>query len=86
MPLSHALHRISTNVRFWTGSLLLPEYAATLAERLFLTPPPARLPRSSFFDLLDAHAGFVEHRGRHLATWRWGPLEAPALPLPAPLY
>ena len=42
MPLAHALHRISTNVRFLTGSLLLPEYAAALAERLFLTPPKRR--------------------------------------------
>src|SRR5436190_691967 len=64
MHLSHELHRISTNVRFLTGSLLLPEYAAALAERLFLTPPKMKLPQSTFFDFLDAHAGFVEHRGR----------------------
>jgi pimeloyl-ACP methyl ester carboxylesterase len=79
MPLAHELHRISTNVRFLTGSLLLPEYAAALAERLFLTPPKARLPQSTFFDFLDAHSGFVEYRGRNLATWRWGPAEAPAV-------
>jgi pimeloyl-ACP methyl ester carboxylesterase len=79
MPLAHDLHRISTNVRLITGSLLLPEHAAALAERLFLTPPPPRLPQSTFFDFLDAHAGFVEHRGRSLATWRWGPLHAPAV-------
>lgn len=83
MPLAHPLHRISTNVRFLTGSLLLPEYAAALAERLFLTPPASaygpRLPQSTFFDFLDAHAGFVEYRGRNLATWRWGPLAAPAV-------
>ena len=78
MPRSHALHRISTNVRFLTGSLLLPEYAAALAERLFLTPPEPRLPQSTFFDFLDARASFVAHRGRSLATWRWGPPEAPA--------
>src|SRR5262245_16038228 len=79
MPLSPAMHRISTNVRFLTGSLLLPEHAAALAERLFLTPPPPRLPQSTFFDFVDAHAGFVEHRGRHLATWRWGATDAPAV-------
>jgi pimeloyl-ACP methyl ester carboxylesterase len=79
MHLSHELHRISTNVRFLTGSLLLPEYAAALAERLFLTPPKARLPQSTFFDFVDAHAGFVEYRGRNLAAWRWGPADAPAV-------
>jgi pimeloyl-ACP methyl ester carboxylesterase len=79
MPVSSALHRISTNVRFLTGSLLLPEYAAALAERLFLTPPKARLPQSTFFDFLDARASYVEHRGRSLASWRWGPVEAPAV-------
>jgi len=79
MHLAHELHRISTNVRFLTGSLLLPEHAAALAERLFLTPPKAKLPQSTFFDFLDAHASFVEYRGRNLATWRWGPLDAPAV-------
>jgi pimeloyl-ACP methyl ester carboxylesterase len=79
MSLSHGLHRISTNVRFLTGSLLLPEYAAALAERLFLTPPAPRLPQTSFFDFLDARSSFVEYRGRSLATWRWGPLDAPAV-------
>lgn len=79
MPLAPALHRISTNVRFLTGSLLLPEHAAALAERLFLTPPRTRLPESHFFDFLDARAGFVEHRGRLLATWRWGAPDAPAV-------
>ena len=79
MPLNHALHRISTNVRFLTGSLLLPEYAAALAERLFLTPPRPKLPQSSFFDFLDAHSSYVEYRGRNLASWRWGPPEAPGV-------
>ena len=79
MHLAHELHRISTNVRFLTGSLLLPEYAAALAERLFLTPPKPNLPQSSFFDFLDAHASYVEYRGRNLASWRWGPLDAPAV-------
>lgn len=81
MPVAHQLHRISTNVRFLTGSLLLPEHAAALAERLFLTPPAPRLPQSTFFDFLDARAGFVEVRGRQLATWRWGSLDAPAVVL-----
>ena len=79
MHFNQALHRISTNVRFITGSLLLPEYAAALAERLFLTPPKPKLPHSTFFDFLDAHASFVEYRGRNLASWRWGPLDAPAV-------
>jgi pimeloyl-ACP methyl ester carboxylesterase len=81
MPLSPALRRISTNVRFLTGSLLLPEYAAALAERLFLTPPAPRLPQSSLFDFLDAHSSFVEHGGRNLASWRWGLRQAPAVVL-----
>jgi len=79
MHLAHELHRISTNVRFLTSSLLLPEHAAALAERLFLTPPKPKLPQTTFFDFLDAHASFVEHRGRSIATWRWGPLDAPAV-------
>jgi len=79
MPLNHALHRISTNVRFLTGSLLMPEHAAALAERLFLTPPKAKLPQTTFFDFLDAHSSYVEYRGRNLASWRWGPLDAPAV-------
>jgi pimeloyl-ACP methyl ester carboxylesterase len=79
MHLAHALHRISTNVRFLTGSLLLPEHAAALAERLFLTPPKTKLPRSTFFDFLDAHSSYVEYRGRNLASWRWGSLDAPAV-------
>jgi len=82
MSLAQALHRISTNVRFLTGSLLLPEYAAALAERLFLTPPQPKLnpaPQSAFVDFRDAHASFVEYRGRKLATWRWGPPDAPAV-------
>lgn len=82
MHFSQALHRISTNVRFLTGSLLLPEYAAALAERLFLTPPKPNVnhvPQSTFFAFLDAHASYVEYRGRSLASWRWGPPDAPAV-------
>ena len=79
MPLALALHRISTNVRFFTGSLLFPDVAVALAERLFLTPPRRALPPATFFDFLDARASYVEHRGRQLATWRWGPVDAPAV-------
>jgi len=82
MSLPHALHRISTNVRFLTGSLLLPEYAAALAERLFLTPPRLNMnqvPQRTFAGFRDAHAGFVDYRGRKLATWCWGPPEASAV-------
>jgi pimeloyl-ACP methyl ester carboxylesterase len=78
MRLSLAMHQISTNVRFLTGSLLLPEFTGALAERLFLTPPRAK-GQSAFFDFLDARSSYIEHRGRHLATWRWGPLDAPAV-------
>jgi alpha-beta hydrolase superfamily lysophospholipase len=77
--MNHALQRISTNVRFWTGTILLPEYATALAEKLFLTPPRPRLPQSHFFDFLDARASFIEYRGRNLATWRWGAAQAPAV-------
>ena len=79
MPPTFALRRISTNVRLLTGSLLLPEYAAALAERQFLTPPKPTLPHSTYFDFLDARASFVDYRGRSLATWRWGPQDAPAV-------
>ncbi|MGH2668396.1 MAG: alpha/beta fold hydrolase, partial [bacterium] len=53
--------------------------AGAWAERLFLTPPRARHRESAFFDFLDARSSFVVHRGRHLATWRWGPDHAPAV-------
>jgi pimeloyl-ACP methyl ester carboxylesterase len=49
------------------------------AERLFLTPPQPRYPSAEVFDLLDARQSYVLHRGRHLATWRWGPRDAPAV-------
>jgi pimeloyl-ACP methyl ester carboxylesterase len=52
-----------------------------LAERMFLTPPRPRLPQSTFFDFLDAHASYLELRGRNIAMWRWGPLDAPAVVL-----
>jgi len=82
--------RNSTNVRTLYETLarrvglsasawLAPGLAGLWAERLFLTPPKPRYPTSEFFDLIDARQSFVRHRGRHLATWRWGPLEAPAV-------
>jgi pimeloyl-ACP methyl ester carboxylesterase len=80
----------STNVRFMfetfarriglrTSALLAPGFAGMWAERLFLTPPKPRYPRAEVFDLLDARQGYVLHKGRHLATWRWGSREAPAV-------
>jgi len=87
MSVSQSLHRLSTNVRFLTGSLLFPELAESLAERLFLTPPAPRLPESTLFDFIDARASFVAHAGRRLATWRWGPTDARACPMRrAPLW
>ena len=79
MPFAPTLHRISTNVRFFTGTLLFPDVAEALAERLFLTPPRRALPPATLFDFLDAHASYIEHRGRQLASWRWGPPDAPAV-------
>jgi pimeloyl-ACP methyl ester carboxylesterase len=80
----------STNVRFLfetllrraglgASALLAPGLAGLWAERLFLTPPKPRYPSSEFFDLIDARQSFLRHRGRHIATWRWGPPEAPAV-------
>lgn len=79
----------STNVRFMfetlarriglrTSALLAPGFAGMWAERLFLTPPKPRYPSAEVFDLLEARQSFVQHRGRHIATWRWGPRDAPA--------
>ncbi|MBI2752048.1 MAG: alpha/beta hydrolase [Betaproteobacteria bacterium] len=79
MPATFSLPRISTNVRFATTALLAPDLAGAWAERLFLTPPQPKFPESEFFDLIDARSSFVEHRGRKLATWRWGPQDAPAV-------
>ena len=79
MPLSAALPRISTNVRFTAARLLAPDYAGALAERLFLTPPRPRDGSLTALDLIDARAGGIENRGRFVATWRWGSREAPAV-------
>lgn len=80
----------STNVRFMfetlarriglrTSAFIAPGLAGMWAERLFLTPPKPRYPTAEVFDLLDARQSFVLHKGRHLATWRWGSREAPAV-------
>jgi pimeloyl-ACP methyl ester carboxylesterase len=80
----------STNVRFMfetlarriglrASALLAPGLAGMWAERLFLTPPKPRYPNAEVFDLLEARQSFVQHRGRHIATWRWGPSDAPAV-------
>jgi len=81
----------STNVRFMYETLLrrlalrasgalAPGLADALAERLFLTPPPARA-ADARVDLIDGRAGTLVHRGRRIATWQWGPDAAPAVVL-----
>jgi len=82
MPAAFSLPKISTNVRFAASSLLFPELAGTLAERLFLTPP--RKGAMSALDLIDARSGLVEHKGRHLATWTWGARPSPGAASAAP--
>jgi pimeloyl-ACP methyl ester carboxylesterase len=79
MPIALHPPRISTNVRFAASALLFPELAGSLAERLFLTPPKPRDAAATALDLIDARSGMVEHKGRHIATWRWGPSDAPAV-------
>jgi len=81
----------STNVRFLfqtmlqrlalrTSAALQPALADALAERLFLTPPPARS-TNALPDLSDGRATTLMHRGRRLALWHWGPADAPAVVL-----
>ena len=79
MAVSLALPQISTNVRLAATHLLSPELAAAWAERLFLTPPAPRESAASALDFIEARAGFVVHKGRHIATWRWGSGDAPAV-------
>ena len=81
MSAAFSLSRISTNVRFSASALLFPDVATALAERMFLTPPRARDAAASALDLVDARSSFLEHRGRHIAMWRWGSREAPAVVL-----
>jgi pimeloyl-ACP methyl ester carboxylesterase len=78
MSASFLLPKISTNVRFAASALLFPELAGAWAERLFLTPPRAG-GAAAALDLIDARASFIEHRGRQIATWRWGGNDAPAV-------
>ena len=79
MPASLSLPRISTNVRFAASALLFPELAGAWAERLFLTPPRSRDAAATALDLVDARSTFVAHKGRAIATWRWGSRDAPAV-------
>jgi pimeloyl-ACP methyl ester carboxylesterase len=91
MPQTLSLtHRNSTNVRLLfqtlarrfalrTSSLLAPGLAGMWAERLFLTPPKPLYPSAEVFDLLDARQSYLQHRGRHIAMWRWGAQDAPAV-------
>jgi pimeloyl-ACP methyl ester carboxylesterase len=79
MPAALSLPRISTNVRFAASALLFPELAGAWAERLFLTPPRSADAAATALDLIDARAGFVSHKGRAIAMWRWGEREAPAV-------
>jgi len=81
MPTAFSLSRISTNVRFSASALLFPDLATAVAERMFLTPPRTRDAAASALDLVDAHSSFLEHKGRHIAMWRWGSREAPAVVL-----
>jgi pimeloyl-ACP methyl ester carboxylesterase len=79
MPSALSLPRISTNVRFAASALLFPELAGAWAERLFLTPPRSRYAAATALDLIDARSSFVAHKGRAIATWRWGGRDAPAV-------
>ncbi len=79
MSATFSLPRISTNVRFAASSLLLPELAGAWAEHLFLTPPRPRDGVATALDLIDAHSSVLEHKGRHIAMWRWGSHDAPAV-------
>ena len=81
--MTHALRlpKISTSVRFAASALLFPELAGAGAERLFLTPPRRRDAAATALDLIDARSSIVEHKGRSIMTWRWGPRDAPAVVL-----
>jgi pimeloyl-ACP methyl ester carboxylesterase len=79
MPATLPLPQISTNVRLAASRLLFPEFAGALAERLFLTPPVPRDAAASALDLIDARSNVLVHKGRHIMTWRWGSLDAPAV-------
>src|SRR5678810_186124 len=78
MPAALSLPQISTNVRFAASTLLFPELAGAWAERMFLTPP-RNDGAGAALDLIEARASLVEHKGRQIATWRWGADDAPAV-------
>ena len=78
MSAALSLPKISTNVRFAASAVLFPELASAWAERLFLTPP-RNGGAAAALDLIEARASFLEHKGRHIATWRWGERDAPAV-------
>jgi pimeloyl-ACP methyl ester carboxylesterase len=80
MPSSLSLPQLSTNVRFAASALLFPELAGAWAERLFLTPP-RNGGAAAALDLIDARSALIEHKGRHIATWRWGSRDAPLVVL-----
>jgi pimeloyl-ACP methyl ester carboxylesterase len=79
MSAAFSLSRISTNVRFSASALLFPELAGAWAERMFLTPPRKRDSAATALDLIEARSTFLQHKGRHIAMWRWGPRDAPAV-------
>jgi pimeloyl-ACP methyl ester carboxylesterase len=80
MPASLSLPKISTNVRFAASALLFPELAGAWAERLFLTPP-RNGGAAAGLDLIEARSSMLQHKGRHIAVWRWGESDAPAVVL-----
>ncbi|HEY5898548.1 MAG TPA: alpha/beta fold hydrolase [Burkholderiales bacterium] len=80
MSTSLALPKISTNVRFAASALLFPELAGAWAERLFLTPP-RHGGAAAGLDLIEARSSLLQHKGRHIAVWRWGESDAPAVVL-----
>jgi pimeloyl-ACP methyl ester carboxylesterase len=81
MPAALPLPQISTNVRLAASRLLFPELTGAFAEHLFLTPPVPRDAVATALDLIDARSTLLEHKGRHIATWRWGSMDDPAVVL-----
>src|SRR5260221_5113193 len=78
MPTALSLTRIRPNVRFAASALRFPELGGAWDERLFLTPPRNGAAAAAL-DLIDARSSMFEHKGRHIATWRWGSRDAPAV-------
>lgn len=79
MPATLPLPQINTNVRLAASRMLFPETASALAERLFLTPPQPQDAAASALDLIDGRSSLLVHKGRHIAMWRWGSRDAPAV-------